>query len=90
MGYFFNDKIGVYNEFPMVLERCVSQSTKIGEYSMQFAGEILEIKAEKDIIGNDGLPDIGKIKPFVYDQVSKSYYSMGEFLAKTFSFGKKA
>jgi len=60
-------------EFPMVLECRVSQSIEIGEHTMHFIGQILDIKAEGSILGDDGLPDIMKAKPFVYDQVGKKY-----------------
>lgn len=76
-------------EFSMVLECRVSQSIEIGEHTMQFIGEILDIKAEENILGDDGLPDIVKAKPFVYDQVSKKYYALGEFLARAFTIGRK-
>ena len=35
------------------------------------------------------LPDIGKVKPFVYDEVGRNYYRTGGLLAKAFSIGKK-
>jgi len=76
-------------EFPVVLECRVSQSIAIGEHTMQFIGEILDIKAEEGILGDDGLPDIRKVKPFAYDQVSKQYFTLGTFLAKAFSIGRK-
>ena len=76
-------------EFGMVLECRVSQTIEIGEYTMQFIGEILDIKAEEGILGDDGLPDIKKANPFVYDQVGKKYYSLGDFLVKAFEVGRK-
>lgn len=76
-------------EFPMILECRVLQGVEIGEHTMHFIGEIMDIKAEESILDADGRPDIEKAKPFVYDQVSKSYYTLGRFLAKAFAIGLK-
>lgn len=74
-------------EFPMVLECRVSQSIEIGEHAVNFIGEILDIKAEESILGDDGQPDITKVKPLVYDEVGREYYALGRYLAKAFSVG---
>ena len=76
-------------EFPFVLECKVIDSLEIGEYTQQFIGEILDIRVEETVLGDDGLPDIKKVSPFVYDEVSRNYYSIGGLLAKAFSVGKK-
>lgn len=77
-------------EFPFVLECRVIQSTEIGEHTQQFIGNIMDIKAEKDLLGKDNLPDIMKVRPIVYDQVGKNYYGIGDLLAKAFSIGVKS
>ena len=77
------------NEFPFILECKVIQSHEIGVGTQQFIGEIVDIKAEEEILGRDGLPDIRKVQPFVYDEVGRNYYKIGELLAKAFSIGKK-
>ena len=77
------------DEFPLILECNVIHGYEIGSYTQQFIGEILDIKAEEDILGEDKLPDIEKVQPFVYDEVGRNYYRVGELLAKAFSIGKK-
>jgi flavin reductase (DIM6/NTAB) family NADH-FMN oxidoreductase RutF len=86
-----SDKVNApyVNEFPFILECKVIQSHEIGVGTQQFIGEVLDIKAEKEILGKDGLPDIKKVKPFVYDEVGGNYYEIGELLAKAFLIGKK-
>ena len=76
-------------EFPFILECAVLHTTEIGEFTQQFIGEILDIKAEASILNENGLPDIRKVRPITYDEVGKNYYELGELLAKAFSVGKK-
>lgn len=76
-------------EFPLVLECKVIESIKLGEHAQQFIGEILDVKADEEVLNNDGLPDIAKVRPIVYDDVGQNYFSVGPHLAKAFSIGKK-
>ena len=76
-------------EFPFILECKVIHSYEIGLYTQQFIGEIVDIKVEEEMLGEDRLPDIKKVQPFVYDEVGQNYYKTGELLAKAFSIGKK-
>ena len=77
------------NEFPFILECKVIYSHEIGVDTQQFIGEIIDIKAEEEILGGDGLPDIRKVQPFVYDEVGGNYYKIGDLVAKAFLIGKK-
>jgi flavin reductase (DIM6/NTAB) family NADH-FMN oxidoreductase RutF len=76
-------------EFPFVLECKVIHSIEIGQYTMQFIGEILDIKADENILNPDQAPDIMKVEPVIYDEVGRNYYGLGQLLAKAFSVGKK-
>ncbi|KDE56560.1 flavin reductase family protein [Methanoculleus sp. MH98A] len=75
-------------EFPVVLECRLLQTVEIGVHT-QFIGEILDVKVEESVIGEDGKPDIEKIRPFAYDSMRKEYYGFGGVLAKAFSAGKE-
>lgn len=75
-------------EFPFILECKLIRTVEIGLHT-QFIGEILDVKADEDILGRDGLPDIGKIKPLVYAAEIRNYYGFGKILGKSFSIGKK-
>lgn len=77
------------DEFALVLECKVIQSHQIGEFMQQFIGEIMDIKAESSILGENNLPDIAKLLPIVYDDVERNYYKTGDWLAKAFSVGSK-
>jgi flavin reductase (DIM6/NTAB) family NADH-FMN oxidoreductase RutF len=75
-------------EFPVVLECEVLKIVGIGLHT-QFIGEIKDIKADEDILTANGLPDITKVKPFVYDAAGPGYFALGEFLGKSYSVGRK-
>jgi len=77
------------SEFPFILECSVIHELEIGKHARQFIGEIMDIKAEEDILDENGLPEIEKVQPLVYDQGGKNYYVLGKKLAKAFSIGKK-
>jgi len=75
-------------EFPLVLECRLLHTLEIGIHT-QFIGEIVDVKADLDTLSDDGLPDILKVKPLVYDTAHKGYHAVGPLLGKAFSIGKK-
>jgi flavin reductase (DIM6/NTAB) family NADH-FMN oxidoreductase RutF len=60
-------------EFPLILECRLLQAIEIGLHT-QFIGEIMDIKAEGDILDRDGLPDIEKVRPILFAPESRKYY----------------
>jgi flavin reductase (DIM6/NTAB) family NADH-FMN oxidoreductase RutF len=74
-------------EFPVVLECRLLHVIELGLHT-QFIGEIVDVKADSDVLGDDGIPDIMKIKPLIYDTGHKGYYGVGGELGKAFSVGK--
>jgi len=75
-------------EFPIVLECRLLHTLEIGIHT-QFIGEIVDVKADPATLSEDGLPDILKIKPLIYDTAHKGYHAIGPLLGKAFSIGKK-
>ena len=75
-------------EFPLVLECEVLKIVEIGLHT-QFIGEIKDIKADDGILDGNGLPDITKVKPFIYDSANRRYFALGDFLGKCYSVGRK-
>ena len=75
-------------ELPVVLECELLKVVEIGLHT-QFIGEIKDIKADKNILAENGLPDIGKVKPFIYDAAGAGYFALGESLGKAYSVGRK-
>lgn len=74
-------------EFPLVLECKLLHTIEIGLHT-QFIGEIMDVKAEESVLGGDGLPDMGKARPFVFSPGQRTYYEIGKMIGKGFSIGK--
>lgn len=73
-------------EFPLVLECKVLHILEIGLHT-QFIGEILDVKADEEVLGENGLPNINKIKPFLFAPIRRAYFGIGDFLGEAFSIG---
>jgi len=74
-------------EFPVVLECRLLHVIELGLHT-QFIGEIVDVKADSEVLGDDGIPDIIKIKPLIFDTGHKGYHGVGRELGKAFSVGK--
>ncbi len=74
-------------EFPVVLECRLLHIVEIGLHT-QFVGEIIDVKADVDVLGEDGLPDIMKIKPLMYDTSHRGYHGVGPLLGRAYTVGK--
>jgi len=75
-------------EFPLILECRLIHTIEIGLHT-QFIGEILDVKADEDILGEDNIPTIVKAKPVIFSASDSGYYSLGNYIAKAHSVGKK-
>ena len=75
-------------EFPLILECRLSHTLEIGLHT-QFIGEILDVKAEESVLGEDGRTDIEKIRPFIYAPEIQAYYATGSLIARAFSAGRE-
>ena len=75
-------------EFPLVLECILIHTHELGLHT-QFIGEIKDVKADKSVLDEKGLPDIEKVKPFTYVPEIRTYYGIGKYLGKAFSIGKE-
>jgi len=73
-------------EFPFTVECQVIHTIEIGLHT-QFIGKVMDIKASGEILGDNGLPDITKLKPFLFDPANRNYYGIGPFLGAAFSIG---
>ena len=75
------------SECPLVLECRVLHVVEIGLHT-QFIGEIVDCKAEEAVLGKDGAPVAGLVRPLVYAPTEGAYYGLGECLGQGFSVGK--
>jgi flavin reductase (DIM6/NTAB) family NADH-FMN oxidoreductase RutF len=76
------------NEFPMILECKVIKVVEIGLHT-EFIGEIIDVKAREEMLGEDKMPDIEKMKPIIWSMANMSYRNVGEAVGKSFSIGKR-
>ena len=76
------------NEFPLILECKLIKTVEIGLHT-QFIGEIVDVKAEEIVLGEDGFPAIDKIKPIIFAPERRDYYGIGGFLGKAFAIGRE-
>lgn len=74
-------------EFGWNLECKVIHTLEIGLHTL-FVGEILDVKADEQILGDNGMPDIGRLKPVVYAAGVRSYFACGRHLGDGFKLGK--
>ena len=74
-------------EFPVILECKLLHTTEIGLHT-QFIGEIMDVKVNPEILGDDGKPDITRIDPILFDTGGRNYFSIGKNVGKAFSIGK--
>ena len=74
-------------EFPLVLECRLLHTLELGLHT-QFVGEIIDVKADAEVLASDGLPDILKIKPLIFDTAHRGYHGIGPLLGLAFTVGK--
>ncbi|NJB68385.1 flavin reductase (DIM6/NTAB) family NADH-FMN oxidoreductase RutF [Desulfobaculum xiamenense] len=74
-------------EFPLVLECRLLQTVEIGLHT-QFIGEIVDVKADDNVLNELGDLDMDRLRPVVFGPGTRHYYGVGEFLGKAFSIGR--
>lgn len=74
-------------EFPINLECKIIHVNDLGLHT-QFVGEVVNIKADSDLIENDREPMIKQIMPLIFAPNSRHYFTVGEEVGKAFSIGK--
>lgn len=75
-------------EFPLILECRLQQVVEVGLHT-QFIGEIIDVKAEKAILGDKNLPDVDLLRPLVFSPVLRKYHGIGKLVGQAFQIGKK-
>jgi len=73
-------------EFPLVLECKVLETVDLGTH-VQFIGEILNVLADKSVLGETDEPLIEKVAPFVFNPGDRSYHAIGHTIGPAFSIG---
>ncbi len=74
-------------EFPLVLECTLRHTLEIGLHTL-FVGEILDIKADPDVLDEGGRPDPEKVRPYVYSPEAQKYHGLGACLGDGGALGR--
>jgi flavin reductase (DIM6/NTAB) family NADH-FMN oxidoreductase RutF len=75
-------------EAPVVIECRLVHTADLGLHTL-FVGEILDVKADADAIGEKGYPAIEKVRPLIFDTAHRGYYGIGARIASAWDAGKK-
>lgn len=75
-------------ECSLVLECKVLQHFDLGLHT-QFVGEILDVKADEEVLDASGMPDILKALPIIFSPGNRVYYGVGVSLGHAFAVGKE-
>jgi flavin reductase (DIM6/NTAB) family NADH-FMN oxidoreductase RutF len=74
-------------EFPLVLECSLIHHHEIGLHT-HFIGEILDVKADMDMLKTGGKVDMAKVRPFLYSPAERIYYGIGSVIGGAYVLGK--
>jgi flavin reductase (DIM6/NTAB) family NADH-FMN oxidoreductase RutF len=75
-------------EFPLILECRLLQTVEVGVH-VQLIGEIVDVKADENVLDASGQPDMMKVLPLVYSPSNRTYYGIGAEVGKGFDIGKE-
>lgn len=71
-------------DFPVVIECRVKEVYELGLHT-QFVGEIMDVKADAEVLNAKGMIDIEKVKPILFTAASGTYHSIGKKLQDAFT-----
>jgi flavin reductase (DIM6/NTAB) family NADH-FMN oxidoreductase RutF len=74
-------------EFPLVLECTLLRTVELGMH-IQFVGEIVDVKAEEDVLDEKGYPDAAKVQPLIFTPVTRAYHTVGAYVGQAFEMGR--
>lgn len=76
-------------QFPLVLECRLVNTLELGLHT-RFIGEVMDVKADNSVLGDDGSIDILKVDPFFYIPAvprKGAYYRIGPYIERAHSVG---
>ena len=79
----------IINEYPLALECRVKELRLCKDGHTRIIGEVVNMSANLNYVGEDRKLDIDKIRPVVYDSSHNTYRVIGEVVGKAFQSGKK-
>jgi flavin reductase (DIM6/NTAB) family NADH-FMN oxidoreductase RutF len=76
-------------EFPLSLECKVRDILEYGGIDKVVIGDIMQVYADEEILGDKDIPNMSKIKPILFSMYENTYYNIGEKIGNAWSAGKK-
>lgn len=68
-------------EFPLVLECELFKTVELGLHTM-FIGEIIDVKADSAIVGENGTPEVSRLDPFIFNYGGWGFYGIGDNIGR--------
>ena len=78
----------IIEEFKVSVECRVMNICEVGSHT-QITGEIVNVQADEDVLDSAGKIIFEKLDPLAYDDVTHSYFRMGDEISKAFKPGTK-
>ena len=78
----------IIEEFKVSVECRVMNIAEVGSHT-QVTGEIVNIRAEESVVDDNGKIIFEKLNPLAYDDVTHSYFMMGDKISDAFKPGRK-
>ncbi len=74
-------------EFPLILECKLLKTVELGLHT-QFIGEIVDVKADEEVLNERNYPVMAKVKPILFGTGDRKYHGIGPLLGDAYSVGK--
>ncbi|MBO6123402.1 MAG: flavin reductase family protein [Methanobrevibacter sp.] len=78
----------IIDEFKVSLECKVMHVAEVGSHT-QITGEIVNVQAEESVLNGKGKIDFALLNPLGYDDITHSYYRIGDKISDAFKAGLK-
>ena len=75
-------------ECPLIVECRLVHTFELGLHT-QFVGEVMDVKADQEVMKEGGLVDILKVRPLIFTPDTHEYYGVGRLIGPAFSIGEK-
>ena len=76
---------------PIIEERPMTVECRLEKFNEDgiCIGRIVNVSAEESILGEDGVPDVKKLRPILYESAKHGYFGFGERVGNAFSDGER-
>ena len=78
----------IIEEFKVSLECRIIHIAEVGSHT-QITGEIVNVQADESVLDDENKIIPEKVNPIIYDDITNTYYKMGEKIADAFNIGLK-